>query len=140
MITEEQYFQGKPHTAEQAEAARELLLRVNTMLLEEFAWNFPTDVDTGTPISGAKNGYGDGGFRVPTATTGRKNSSHMVLPADKPEGAGVDVFDPANWLDKKLTNQVLEKYDLYREHPDCTITWCHLTTRPPGSGKRTFYP
>lgn len=140
MITEEQYFAGKPHTLEQAEAARELLLRVNTMLMEEFAWDFPCDPDTGTAISGAKNGYGDGGFRVPTATTGRKNSSHMVLPAEKPEGAGVDVFDPQNRLDKKLTDPVLEKYELYREHPDCTITWAHLTTRAPGSGRRTFYP
>lgn len=133
MIQLAQYFAGKPHTPEQEEAATDLLLRVNTMLTEEFAWNFPTDADTGTPISGAKNGYGDGGFRMPTATTGRSASSHK-------EAKGVDVYDPKNWLDNNITNLTLEKYGLYREHPDCTITWCHLTTRQPASGKRTFYP
>jgi hypothetical protein len=142
MITREQYFGPKPHTKEHAGAAEDLLVRVNTMLSEEFAWHFPIDHDTGTPISGARNGNGDGGFRLPAATTGRTASSHK-------EARGVDVYDPENWLDNQLSrhdeaegrgNKVLEKYGLYREAPQCTITWCHLSTRPPPSGKRTFYP
>lgn len=142
MIILEQYFGSKPHTSEQESAAKDLLVRVNTMLIEEFAWHFPCDPDTGTPISGARNGTGDGGFRLPTSTTGRKGSSHM-------EAKGIDPYDPENWLDNELSkydaadgreNRVLEKYGLYREHPFTTGSWCHLTTRAPGSGKRTFYP
>jgi len=104
------------------------------------------DPDTGTEISGARGGAGDGGFRLQTATTGKSNSSHK-------DAKGVDDYDKDDAFDKWLDqfevpmpngqpggNSKLEEYGLYREHPSTTPTWCHLTTRAPASGRRTFYP
>ena len=133
MITSAQYFGAKPHTPQHEAAAEVLLLAVNTMLVEECGWDFPCDPDTGTPISGAKDGNGDGGFRLPTATTGKAQSSHK-------EARGVDVFDPENRLDNALNDQILARHGLYREHPDSTPGWCHLTTRAPASNNRSFFP
>lgn len=64
---------------------------------------------------------------------GAKKSTHIT-------GEGVDVADNDGALDAWLTDERLAKYDLYREHPDATESWCHLQTRPPGSGHRTFHP
>lgn len=144
MITNEQYFQAKPHTKNHEDAADDLLTRVNA-LRDEFTLStgHPRDLcpNTGTEISGSKAGQGDGGFRLQTATTGKGNSSHK-------EGKGVDDFDPRDlfdkWLDQfedgKGGNSKLAEYDLYREDPASTPGWCHLTTRAPHSGKRTFQP
>ena len=151
MITREQFFGTKPHTAAQAAAVDVLLLRVEAISLEYYVetGRVPDiDPDTGTEISGSKNGSGDGGFRLTTATTGRAGSAHKVLPADKPEGAAVDKSDQANlfdkWLDQYETgnghNIMLAKHGLYREHPSATQTWSHLTDKAPGSGRRTYYP
>ncbi|HEY6965854.1 MAG TPA: hypothetical protein VI229_00170 [Burkholderiales bacterium] len=150
MISAIEYFGYKPHTPQQASCALDLLDRVNGLRAEAFAAGVPCpiDPDTGTEISGSKGGAGDGGFRLETATTGRGNSSHKILPAAKPAGAGVDCFDPTNALDGWLDqfedgaggNSKLEEYGLYREHPDSTPGWCHLTNRAPGSGHRTFQP
>lgn len=143
-MTNPQYFQAKPHTALHEEAADDLLKRRNALRSE---WcdltgrEPPTCPNTGTEISGSKGGQGDGGFRMPTATTGKENSSHK-------EARGVDDFDPGDELDKWLNqfedgkggNSKLESYGLYREHPDDTPGWCHLTTRAPHSGHRTFKP
>lgn len=142
MITLEQYFQAKPHTAEHEAAAKDLLGRVNDLLahsLEDGVFSGPTCPNTGTQISGSKGGSGDGGFRLQTSTTGASKSSHK-------EARAVDVYDPKNELDALLDhsdtvnggNPVLEHYGLYREAPNATPGWCHLTTRPPGSGRRTF--
>lgn len=150
MITVEQYFRRVPsgqklHTAEQEDFAEAMLFRVNQLVNEAVqagAFTWPVDPDTGCQISGARGGAGDGGFRAPDSTTGAPNSSHR-------EGKAVDVYDPANKLDDWLTsfetldaggNTKLVEYDLYREAPHATIGWCHLTTRRPGSGKRTFLP
>lgn len=144
MITNEQYFGSKPHTQAHEAAAADLLERRNA-LREDYhtATNTEPDIDpdTGTEISGKRGGSGDGGFRLRTATTGRILSSHK-------EATGVDDYDRGNefdtWLDQFEDghggNSKLEQYGLYREHPSTTMTWCHLTTRPPGSGRRTFYP
>lgn len=131
-ITPEQYFQAKPHTAEQVGCALELLSKVN-YLFYKLGYEPKTCPNTGTQISGSKGGSGDGGFRLPTATTGAQNSSHK-------EAKGVDVYDPDNWLDDHITDELLEECGLYREHPDSTPGWCHLTTRAPRSGMRTFFP
>lgn len=136
MITPYQYFQGKPHTDEHEDAAADLLARVNSLEAEYTAETgdvLPDDPDTGTPISGSKGGEGDGGFRVPTASTGRALSSHK-------EAKGVDRYDPENRLDNWITDECLERHGLYREHPDATPGWCHLQTRRPGSGNRTYLP
>jgi hypothetical protein len=144
MITIEEYFQAKPHTPEHEAAAKDLLERVNDLLahaLEDGAFDGPKCPNTGTQISGSKGGSGDGRFRLQTATTGSTLSSHK-------EAKGVDVYDPRNELDALLDhseigggeNPALEHYGLYREAPDATQGWCHLTTRAPRSGRRTFKP
>ena len=145
MITKEQYFGAKPHTAEHSEAADDLLSRVNALIDQatyQGAFSRNVDADTGSEISGSKGGSGDGGFRLSTATTGAPQSSHK-------QARAVDVFDPHNRLDgyldtfdsdEGLTNPVLEQHGLYRESPEKTPGWTHLQTRAPGSGRRTFQP
>lgn len=136
MISLEEYFR-KPRSPAQEEYARDMLARVAALLVEAQAagaylstWVNP---HTRCRISGSKDGDGDGGFRTPGSRTGAPNSSHK-------EARAVDVYDPLNKLDGWITDAVLEKHGLYREHPEATHGWCHLTTRAPGSGKRTFRP
>lgn len=144
MINNQQYFGAKPHTVEHDAAATDLLDRVERLKAEAASSGHFTrlsDPDTGTEISGSKGGAGDGGFRLPTATTGTQNSSHK-------EARGVDCYDPSNELDRWLdkfegddgTNTKLKEYGLYREAPNSTLGWAHLSTRRPGSGRRTFKP
>lgn len=152
MITVEEYFQAKPHSPEQAIAARRLLEKVNACIdwARYGGFEAPTCPNTGTQISGSKGGQGDGGFRLPTATTGGEHSSHKILYVQLADGtwirddanarSGVDVYDPGDKLDRILSDADLERFGLYREHPDTTPGWCHLTDRPPHSGKRTFMP
>jgi len=143
MMSSEDYFR-KPHSPEQSAAAEDLIRRSNALIDEAVtAGEFEREIDpdTGTEISGKNGGDGDGGFRTPGSRTGGKLSSHRGA-------TGVDPFDPKdrldNWLDKFEVgdggNTKLEQYGLYREHPTATPGWTHLTTRAPGSGKRTFYP
>lgn len=144
MITREQYFGAKPHDTEQEIAADDLLVRVNELVEEAVkagAFSRNIDPDTGTEISGSRNGAGDGGFRLPTARTGSATSAHK-------EAKGVDVFDSSDRLDEWLDqfehgvggNTKLEEHGLYREAPSATPGWCHLQTRPTKSGRRTFIP
>ena len=150
MIINLQYFGAKPHTQAQESVAGDLLERVNAMIAEYcLATGLaagPTCPNTGTEVSGSKGGTGDGGFRLPTSTTGSMFSSHK-------EARAVDVYDPANqfdaWIDTfedddngtpRRRNSKLEQYGLYREDPTTTLRWVHLSTRPPGSGNRTFMP
>ena len=136
MITPEQYFHGKAHTPEQAARCDELLLCVNSLLLEasqKGAYDYAVDIDTGTCISGSRGGSGDGGFRLSDSATGAAKSSHK-------EARAVDVYDTFNKLDEWITDAVLFNHGLYREHPSKTLGWVHLTTRAPASKRRTFYP
>ena len=52
-----------------------------------------------------------------------------------------DFHDLNGELDKfcMANLDILEHCGLYLEHPDNTPNWCHLTVRPPKSGKRVFY-
>jgi len=140
MITIEQYFGAKisspDATPERQANAAATLKNVNDLL--EFAngaaaYDFWIDPDTGTQISGAKGGAGDGGFRLSGSATGAVNSKHKL-------GAAVDVYDPHNTLDDWLTDEILALYGLYREAPGSTPGWCHLQSIPPGSGRHTFQP
>ena len=136
MITLQDYFGDKPHPTEYNLNALTLLYRVNNLLN-----SFDTDSGlivlnnpkTGNQVSGSKGG--DGGFRLPTSLTGASKSAHKT-------GQAVDIYDHGehldNWLDQNP--DALIKYDLYREAPASTINWCHLGTRKPLSGKRTFKP
>ena len=134
MITLQDYFNDKPHPTEYNLNALTLLYRVNNLIAAfitdtgEVSVNNPA---TGNQISGSKNG--DGGFRLPTSLTGSSKSAHK-------QGMAVDIYDPQNKLDDYLTDEILTKFDLYREAPESTLGWCHLGTRIPGSGHRTFKP
>ena len=123
-------------TPERQENARLLLDAVNALLdraKAEGVYQDWVDEDTETQISGSKGGYGDGGFRLQSASTGKPFSSHK-------QGKAVDVFDPHGKLDDWLTDEMLAEFNLYREAPQATRGWCHLSTQAPGSGKRTFIP
>jgi hypothetical protein len=134
-ITLADYFAGwvgHPAISGEHRANAEILLvRINALLLDLV--NHPTcDLEinpkTGSLISGTRNG----GWRPPDCPEGAPNSSHK-------QGRGVDIYDADGDLDNTLNDALLEKYDLYREHPAQTHTWLHLTDRSPPSGKRTFY-
>lgn len=141
MITLDDYFGEKlmnsEVTPEFIDNASMLLAEVNTLLAEAVgAVGYShelVDPDTCCQISGAKGGSGDGGFRLAASTTGSQTSQHRKANA-------VDIYDPDNVLDKWLTDDILRRYDLYREHPDHTPGWVHLQRVPPRSGKRTFIP
>jgi|SRR5687768_15831248 len=136
MITMEDLFGKKidhpDATEERKENARDLLERVNK-LFAYLEYEPKICPNTGTQISGSLHGEGDGGFRLQTSKTGAAKSSHK-------EGQAVDVYDPYGRLDGMLNNKILSMFELYREHPEETPGWCHLTTRAPRSGRRTFYP
>ena len=136
MITLQEYFSDKPHPNEYNLNALTLLYRVNNLIAA-----YTTDTGklpeinpkTGNQISGNKGG--DGGFRLPTSTTGSSKSAHK-------QGMAIDLVDHDQHLDKWLDAKpdALIKYDLYREASASTPNWCHLSTRKPLSGKRTFIP
>ena len=85
------------------------------------------------------SGYRPGAFNE--AANGAKKSAHMVCMA-------VDFRDPDGKLDEWLSNNqdLLEKLDLWQEHPSATQGWAHLDTKPraiksrPGCKKRQFNP
>lgn len=137
MISVQQYFtdpqtgEQKTHITEHTLAASNLLAKVNAMLVH-LAWDFSEDPDTRTSISGEKGGHGGGGFRL-GGEPGAPKSMHKL-------GHAVDVYDPANMLDGAITDELLEQFGLYREHPSATGGWCHLQDLPPRSGLRTFHP
>jgi hypothetical protein len=141
MITIAQYFGAKAHSVEQLELAADLLERVDLLTEKAIAagaFERDIDPDTGSEISGARGGAGDGGFRLPGSTTGTPNSSHK-------EAKAVDPFGKLDeWLDGFEhgvgDNSMLHDCGLYREAPGSTPGWCHLSTRAPHSGRRTFNP
>lgn len=147
-ITIAQYFGHKIDdpsvTAEILVNADDLLRLVNICLADFEAATgkkIGIDPDTGTKISGAKGGDGDGGFRLPTSTTGVAGSQHRQANA-------VDVYDLGDHLDFWLTRTLLIKYGLWREAPPFTKStppkqpagWCHLQRVAPRSGNRSFIP
>ena len=139
----EQYFAGKPHNDGQTAYADELLGAVNALLAEALSAGIPqaSCPNTGSQISGSKGGAGDGGFRLEPSTTGSARSSHK-------EAKAVDIYDPSGRLDDWLDNfevgvgdnLKLAEHRLYREAPNATSGWLHLTIRTPHSGRRTFQP
>lgn len=139
MITVDDYFGWKlghvDATPTRKANANRLLLAVTNLLTDYVVAGFKLEIDpdTGTLISGSKGGAGDGGFRLQLSTTGRGKSNHK-------EGCAIDLYDPKNSLDMWITDLILVKHGLYREHPDDTPGWCHVQIVPPGSGRRTFRP
>ena len=118
-------------TVARCENAERLLESVNALL----AWAVGSGLEL--PVNPATHshvgGQTYGGFRPQSCPQGAPRSSHK-------EGLAVDVYDPTNALDDLLDDHMLTSYGLYREHPDDTPGWCHLTIKAPGSGRRTFKP
>ncbi len=76
------------------------------------------------------------GFRTKAANTaarGSRASNHLT-------GKACDLEDPNGFLDVMITDALLARFDLYREHPLHTAGWVHLQTVRPHSGNRTFLP
>jgi enamine deaminase RidA (YjgF/YER057c/UK114 family) len=104
---------------------KELLKRVNP-LLEEIGYTNPILTS---------------GFRTSKVNSNianaAKKSNHMI-------GAAVDVLDNKDQsLCKIINNELLIKYNLYREDSDYTkgnSNWCHLQTTSTKSGNRIFIP
>lgn len=138
MITFEQYFGFKLPLAqvEHQVNARGMLAKVNALLeyalsvLSGSGFTLRVDEDTGCCISGTKGGAGDGGYRLSTSKTGEVSSKHRT-------GHAVDVFDPENKLDDWLTDDILERFGLWRERAEITLGWSHLQDVVTLTGKRS---
>lgn len=135
MISQKQYFGPwlfhEDTTPQRMINADNMLDKVNQLMeeLELMGVKFPINPATASNVSGKTYG----GFRPQDCPQGAPNSSHK-------EGLAVDIFDPHNDIDTAITDQLLIAHELYREHPNATKGWCHLTTRAPRSGKRSFMP
>lgn len=70
--------------------------------------------------------------RIPNAA---RRSKHMT-------GQACDLADFDGLLDDFCFTHlvVLERLELWLEHPSATKNWTHLQIVPPGSGNRVFYP
>lgn len=143
MITVSQYFGPWSDCDDVTEERRQnaILLLHAVSALQYFAVRdgieFPDNPHTGSGVSGQTYG----GFRPQSCTQGAPQSSHK-------EGMAVDLYDPEDLIDGYISqfdkpngdNDILRDCGLYREHPSKTAGWCHLSTRAPGSKKRTFFP
>lgn len=131
MITLAQYFRDFAHTETHKANAELLLNRVNVLLADAVKCGVVLKVNknTGSFISGETYG----GFRTLDCPIGAAKSAHK-------EAMAVDIYDPSNALDGWLDDIKLLKYDLYRESPDHTPHWSHISTKAPRSGRRTFIP
>lgn len=127
-------------TDEVENTAIALLDKVNGLLSHAYHDGIAEQLNPATQSCISGKEYG--GFRPQCCRQGAPKSSHKT-------GAGVDIYDPDNELDAWINtfdtedgarNTILEHYGLYREASADTQGWCHLTTRAPGSGRRTFKP
>ena len=137
MITIEQYA-GKYSTSPDWNETRKknaaaMLLKVNSFIdyLQTQGVPFLINIATKSNISG----HIDGGFRPQSCPVGAQTSAHK-------EGRAVDIHDPEERIEKYITEHadLLTKFNLYREAPQATLGWVHLTDRAPKSGRRTFLP
>ncbi len=112
-------------TADVIRNAKELLKRVNALeqwLNDNYEPIYRFVVTSGFRPSSVNKA-------LPNAA---KRSNHMV-------GKAVDLMDDSEGrLETIITNELLEKFDLYRESPKATKGWVHLQTTP--TSKRTFLP
>jgi hypothetical protein len=135
-ITEDEYFMGRDAIYACPEEvrinARALLEKVNN-LIQYIYMNFDW-VDFETKPNGSIVSSGWRPAQVNANTPGASpKSKHMT-------GHAVDIYDPDGDIDEVITDELLEKFGLYREHPSATKGWCHLQDIPPKSKRRTFYP
>jgi hypothetical protein len=90
------------------------------------------DPECPSPDAGLRSGYRPLAYNRGVMNAA-PNSKHMT-------GEAVDVNDTDGAIDRWLTDDILEHYQLYREAPSATLSWCHLQCSPPKSGHRTFMP
>jgi hypothetical protein len=112
--------------------AQRLLTRVNDILTELFKTR-GIDLDINPKTKSLVSGEQYGGWRPPECPIGAPRSAHKT-------GEAVDIYDPDGDIDDSIDDPLLRKHGLYREAPSATRGWCHLTTRAPKSGRRSFYP
>ena len=135
MITLDQYFGIYASHADAGPgmyaAAETMLEKANALLERAESAGIAMEINpnTNSQVSGEFNG----GFRPQDCAVGAAKSSHK-------QARAVDVFDKNNALDGWITDEILTEFGLYREHPDDTPRWCHLSDKAPGSGRRTFHP
>lgn len=67
------------------------------------------------------------------AAGGAKGSAHMTCQA-------VDLEDKDQRLKNFCTEEILDKFGLFMEHPDVTPSWLHIQIRETKSGNRVFRP
>lgn len=141
MITLQDYWRGRDVTHAlllsvdmRTEAARTVELANKLLVLAKTA---------GVPLE-AIAGVGSmvtSGWRPPDvnrATPGAAQySMHMTCQA-------IDLHDPLgeidDWLMSPDGQRAMADLGLWHEHPSATKGWAHVQTRPPRSGRRTFYP
>lgn len=118
-------------TPERQAAAEAMLEPVNALLMEAEAHGVELTMNprTHTLVSGITFG----GFRPQDCPQGAAHSAHK-------DGRAVDIYDPHGDLDRWISDLILERFGLYREHPADTLGWCHLSDKAPSSGRRTFHP
>ena len=111
--------------------AEKMLERVNALLerAESSGIQIEVNPNTNSQVSGEFNG----GFRPQDCPVGASKSSHK-------QARAVDVFDKNNALDNWITDDILVEFGLYREAPEATPRWTHLSDKAPPSGRRTFKP
>lgn len=124
MITVKEYLtqHAKECPLEVAQNAAILVTRVNNLL---------ADLTCPHPDAGLRSGYRPPAYNA-TVPNAAPTSKHMT-------GQAVDLNDNDGDLDDWLTDVLLEKYQLWREHPSQTPSWAHLQMVGPKSGRRTFY-
>lgn len=126
-----QWIDHPDFTKERQNNAATLLRQVNLLLnaAERAGVDLKINPVTNSMVSGKQYG----GFRPQSCPEGAPLSSHKV-------GMAIDVYDPQGLIDAWINDGILTQYQLYRESPAYTKGWCHLSTRPPKSGRRTFIP
>lgn len=142
MIALHDYWRGRDlthglllSTAMRANAARTIQIADKLLVLAKLAG---VTLET---IPGTDGSIVTSGWRPPdvnAATPGAAvKSMHLSCEA-------IDLYDPDGDLDDWLMSdggqRAMADLGLWHEHPSCTKGWAHVQTRPPRSGRRTFYP
>lgn len=128
MVTLEEYFadsvkRGHVITPEERDRAMTLLAKANVLFME-------------LGVDPALNS----GHRTREKTLELRAQGYGAAIGGAHETAeGADYAD-ADGIDDRITDALLERFNLYREAPAATRGWIHLQTRAPRSGRRTFYP
>ena len=137
MLTTSQYF-GKwvtsPDITPEISANAKLLVEAcNKLIAHMLEHGFVFEINDFT--NSIVGGETLGGFRPQSCKIGAPRSAHK-------QGMAVDIFDPENKIDNWLweNKHILDKFNLYFEHPSATPRWSHWTIRKPASGRRFFYP